>query len=578
MNFNEFGCERLAIESVRRFEQRNISIAEYCSENFDFLNLVDMYYRSVEENAILIFLFICAVFPVLFMCIAVVADKYLAVGMTDLADRFKLSPAIAAMTLIAFANGAPDILASLGAAGKAGGAFISVGALSGGFIFSVTLVVSNVIWSSKEGMLQLPKMAIAKELIFYLLGIICVCVFGFLRMAGYPFIIAYLSIYVCYVVATLVIEKKSKEDKDTAEQVKESDNPKDLPLEEIPEGEGENQTQDAGSNKDDITIEDDSTEKDKEGETAKEDKGEKGGDRVAIENMDEMDLAEEDDEEKEKTGFFGKVCEEIFDEENGLFEHIVLGPLLFAGMMTNCYLANPFMGKYSKYIIIANSIIFMIYTLELLEIELLLLFIIGFSVAGVFLILELFKVSRKVLDVAYELISVFAAIGWISIFSGLVIDFISFLAFYFSINEIILSSLLLSAGNTVGDYFGNGAMAKQGQEIMAFVASYAGQVFNNFIGFSASLAAAMQIGTVDFDIFALDYGKDMADPSSLPPPMGNYFIMVVLAFAVFCIILSLVYFQINKYRVGKGFTTMMVGVYATFFGISLGFAYYSQLV
>ena len=246
-------------------------------------------------------------------------------------------------------------------------------------------------------------------------------------------------------------------------------------------------------------------------------------------------------------------------------------------MMTNCYLANPFMGKYSKYIIIANSVIFMIYTLELLDIELLLLFIIGFSVAGVFLILELFKVSRKVLDVAYELISVFAAIGWISIFSGLVIDFISFLAFYFSINEIILSSLLLSAGNTVGDYFGNGAMAKQGQEIMAFVASYAGQVFNNFIGFSASMAAAMQVGTVDFDIFALDYGKDVADPSSLPPPMGNYFIMVVLAFAVFCIILSLIYFQINKYRVGKGFTTMMVGVYAVFFGISLGFAYYSQL-
>lgn len=573
MNFNEFGCERLAIESVRRFNQRNISIAEYCSENFDFLNLVDMYYRSLEENAILIFMFICAVFPVLFMCIAAVADKYLATGMTDLAARFKLSPAVAAMTLIAFANGAPDILASLGAAGKAGGAFISVGSLGGGFIFSSTLVVSNVILNAKDQMIQLPKLSVIKELVFYFFAIVCICIFGFLRLAGYPFIIAYLIIYGCYVVATLIIEKKSKADKDHEERVKEGDNPKDLPLKEIPEDENDPRPED------DITIEEDDSQKDNQAENkedAKEKKNDKAEDRVAIENLEDMDLAEEDDEEKQKTGFFGKVCEEMFGEENGLIENIVLGPLMLAGMFTNSYLANPFMGKYSKYIILGNSLIFMVKTLDLVEMNFLLLIIIGYSIAGFFLIMELIGISRKILDVIYEVISVFAAIGWISIFSGLVIDFISFLAFYFSINEIILSSLLLSAGNTVGDFFGNAAMAKQGEELMAFMASYAGQVFNNFIGFSASMAAATQVGTVDFDIFALDYGKDVPDPSTLPPPMGNYFIIVVLIFAVFCIILSLVYFSINKFRVGKGFTTLMTGVYGIFFVMSLGFAYFSR--
>ena len=188
MNFEQFGCERNAIESVRRFAQKNILISEYCSDNFSFINLVDMYYRSMDENAILIFLFICGVFPILFMCIAAVADKYLAAGMTDLAQRFKLSPAVAAMTLIAFANGAPDILASLGAAGKAGGSFIAVGSLFGAFVFSCSLVVSNVVWNSPDQTVVLPKLVILKELGGYLASVFCVIIFGFVKTAGYPFI------------------------------------------------------------------------------------------------------------------------------------------------------------------------------------------------------------------------------------------------------------------------------------------------------------------------------------------------------------------------------------------------------
>ena len=74
----------------------------------------------------------------------------------------------------------------------------------------------------------------------------------------------------------------------------------------------------------------------------------------------------------------------------------------------------------------------------------------------VFLHLFPYKFSQ-VFCIIYEIISVFAAIGWISIIANIIIDFISFIAFYFNLNEIILSALLLSAGNTVGDFFGNAA-------------------------------------------------------------------------------------------------------------------------
>jgi Ca2+/Na+ antiporter len=551
MNYEQFGCERSAIESVRRFAQKTILISEYCSDNFTFINLVDLYYRSMAENAILIFLFICGVFPILFMCIAAVADKYLAQGMTDLAQRFKLSPAVAAMSLIAFANGAPDILASLGAAGKSGGAFIAVGSLFGGFIFSCSLVVSNVVWNSPDQTVELPKLVILKELGAYLCSVICVIIFGFVKTAGYPFIGCYLTLYIGYIVVSLYIEKLSQND--TTQKELDSLN---MTGELDDSSQGELNVSEPQENVDEnnnVTTEINIT-------------------------MNDEDENEEEEQENKNKGFFDKVCDEMFEEENSLLDNIVLGPLMLAGMFTNCYLENPFMMFPFKFAIIANSFIFMIYTLELLELDLLTLFIVGYSLGAIFLVLELVKVSSFVLEIIYEFISVFAAIGWISIFSGLVIDFISFLAFYFSINEVILSSLLLSAGNTVGDYFGNAALAKNGESVMALVAAYSGQTFNNFIGFSASLFAATQIGSTEFDIFALDHGKGLPEGEEVPPPMENYFLLIVILYVFISIVMSLSYYSMNKFVITSKFTNVLVVLYGSFFIISMIFGYFSREV
>ena len=507
-----------------------------------------MYYRSMDQNAILIFLFICAIFPVLFMCIAAVADKYLAAGMTDLAQRFKLSPAVAAMTLIAFANGAPDILASLGAAGKSGGAFIAVGSLFGAFVFSCTLVVSNVVWNSPDKNVSLPKLVILKELGGYLCSVVCVIIFGFVKTAGYPFIVCYLLIYVGYVIVSLYIEKISNKD-DTEKELDEMNMTGEL---------------DHDDSKGELNISEPRESLDANNNVTTE---------INITMNDEDEI---DESENKNKGFITKVCDEMFEEENNMLDNIVLGPLMLAGMFTNCYLDNPFMAFPFKFIIIANSFVFMIYTLELLELSLLILGIIGASIGVVFLVLELLRVNKFYLEIFYEFLSVFAAIGWISIFSGLVIDFISFLAFYFSINEVILSSLLLSAGNTIGDYFGNAALAKNGESVMALVAAYSGQIFNNFIGFSASLFAATKAGNVEFDIFALDYGKDLPEGEELPPPMGNYFLLIVLLYVFVTIVITLVFYCVNQFNATNKFTSVLVILYASFFIISLIFGFFSR--
>lgn len=540
MNFEQFGCEKNDIESVHRLVQRNILIQEYCGENFDFINLVDFYYRSTSENAILMFLFICFIYPILFMCVATIADKYLAIGMQDLSNRFKLSPTIAAVTLIAFANGAPDVLSSLSASGKEGGIFISLGSLFGGYIFSATLVVSNVAFCSKDP-IKLPKFAVLKEFAFYFASVCVVCIFGLIQTAGYAFVGCYMIVYACYIAASLYAEKL-----DDAEAAKDSVLDGDL------EGhlEGGDDNQPGQSNVLQVN------------------------ESRAFETV--IDIEESDPNlDNKKDDFFSKIVEEITDPESSSMENIILMPLLVMGLLTVCYLDNPFMSKPSKFLIIASSITFTLYTLDLTPFDLMILCLIGVCFAFVFLGLELLKVSKNALEITFELISVFAAIGWISIFSGIIIDFISFLAFYFSINEIILSSILLSAGNTIGDFFGNGALAKAGEPVMGAIASYSGQIFNNFIGFSVNVLSAAGIGDTKFDIFALSYYKGEGAEDK-PAPLGNYFLMSVIFTVVVVIIINVLYYSMNNYVLNKKYPTVLICIYVFFFCASMIFGILSR--
>lgn len=157
--------------------------------------------------------------------------------------------------------------------------------------------------------------------------------------------------------------------------------------------------------------------------------------------------------------------EAVLDDEASAIENLILIPLNICCLFTVSYLDNPLMKNPAKFVIIPSALLFTIHFLELAgdEPNYLYLAIGVCTVTALFLVLELAKVNQNVLLIIYELISVFAAIGWISIFSNLIIDFITFLSFYFNINKVILAALLLSAGNTIGDFFGNAALAKNGE-------------------------------------------------------------------------------------------------------------------
>lgn len=551
-----FGCERGYIEQVHRLAQRNLLIHLYCSDNFAFTNLVDFYYRAINENAILMFLVIIAVYPILFMCVAFIADKYMSVGMQDLSDRFKLSPTLAAVTLIAFANGSPDVLSSLSAAGKAGGELISLGSLYGGFIFSSTLVVSNVIWNSAEE-IKLPKLPVVKELAFYLLSVIVVVAFGLRKKTGYIFLVIYFALYAIYIVVTLILEKSNgQEGADVGTE----------------EGRVEND-----KTGDQLVADEENVSPEVNADEKKDDTEEKKADDVT-ENADKKE-GEKDNESKlelhESKEFFREMFGQVYDDGNGIVESIVIPPLSVLGMATVCYLENPLMKNPAKYIVGGVSIVWVVLTLELAELGLIGYLALGGAFAISMLLLNLVGVSQNLSEIIFELVSVFSAIGWIKIFSGVIIDFIAFLAFYFNINEVILSSILLSAGNTIGDFFGNGALAKGGASVMGAMASYSGQIFNNFIGFSFNILGGLSKSD-EFDIFALDRNKDVKPGQEKPLPITSIFIIFMIVTVVLVIAFNFVYLSISKFTLQQSYSYILLAIYGIFFAIAMLFGYFSS--
>jgi sodium/potassium/calcium exchanger 6 len=79
-----------------------------------------------------------------------IADCHLTPILTKVSTSLALSETVAGVTLLAFANGAPDIIASVAAAEEDDGIFIGVGGLFGACTFAATVVLGYCIEKNRK--------------------------------------------------------------------------------------------------------------------------------------------------------------------------------------------------------------------------------------------------------------------------------------------------------------------------------------------------------------------------------------------------------------------------------------------
>lgn len=514
-------CDFKTLDSFTNNSDRNQFINGHCNQDYKLLNLVNLYFNYLGESNLLMWMMMMAFVPLLFLHMSLIADHYLSISLRRLAKKLKLSPAIAAVTITSFSAGAPDVMSSISNADKSGGAQIGVGILMGSFIFSTTLVISNVLFSSISD-IKLEKWPIIKEMSFYLLSIFIIVCFGIYGQVNYGFLGLFAIVYVSYIYITVKIDHwKPKEalffTKEEEEEVK--------------------------------LIQD------------------------TQEYHVHYEISSKDDKAEEMISW-KEVCSqgfvELHDERRSIIVNILCYPLTITGLFVLPYNRNPLIKTHLRYFVYLGSSFYLVDSLFYITLSKGSSFSAAIVITVLISILDFFSISKKTIRYFQVVMTIFCSILTLKFYVLMIIDFITFLSFMYTIDNVILSAILLSAGDTMGDFFANGALAHQGEIAMASIATFSNQTFNILIGLGANIFMNLQNGVFEFDIFGI-HNKDKVFK------MRNWFLMLLVIACVGNICVHWYHYSKNNFHLEKKFADFLIVEYLVFFFGSLVFGALSHV-
>lgn len=133
-----------------------------------------------------------------------VAETYLTPVLTRISDALELSETISGVTLLAFANGAPDILSVISAGGEEDGIYIAIVNLFGACLFATTLVIGRCISSCPKPITMNP-FEWNRDILFYIGTLMLVLTYGIIGKLEIWMSVSFFVIYLVYLVVVIVV-------------------------------------------------------------------------------------------------------------------------------------------------------------------------------------------------------------------------------------------------------------------------------------------------------------------------------------------------------------------------------------
>jgi sodium/potassium/calcium exchanger 6 len=148
-----------------------------CAKEEDMINFYAVHFCMMNGSNFGLICFGLIFITFNFRWLSILIDEYLAEGITRISSWLGFSEALAAVTLLAFANGAGDVFTALVASGTENGVFYNIGSLYGAGLFCCCVVVAGAIFMSSEPV-KFDKMIIFRDISFYIVATLCIIVFG----------------------------------------------------------------------------------------------------------------------------------------------------------------------------------------------------------------------------------------------------------------------------------------------------------------------------------------------------------------------------------------------------------------
>lgn len=437
---------------------------------------------------------------------------------SSISRRLKFPPSIAALSLIAFANGAPDIINSILLSDSKEGVEMAIGSLLGAFIFTSTLVISNVLVHTSDS-IQLKPFQILKDLTTYTLALLILTIFGVLKKTSFVLVLSFGLIYLTYLIVSVWRKEKFQEEEE-----------KNLAEETYPV----------------VNV---ILEKDPESHTEMEDK-------AKVEDNLHQNRRDSQYTQLSKTELFQYF---VWDAEKNVILRVLLAPINLVLLLTvpHYYFVTNHDSSSVKQKIVKTFSYFcssFMFLRIILHLKHSIWMALGFSL--LIIILDVARLLRYFEVGLNQILCLLGSIAWIQLSSSCIIDSIMFCSFLFNANKVFLSMIIISSGNSIGDFFGNAALAKVGNEVMAFMGCFSGQLFNLLIGLFLNFLWAK---SKDFDIFGTSATKNL-----------NQKFAILLFVAVFLIIaVHLSNLVLNHFSVSRKFSIVLISFYFLFIASSV---------
>lgn len=521
--------------------EKCLHLTKVCAESQDTFNFVRVYFCLLDGNNWVFALFAILVIIILFKFICSTVDEFIAPAIVYLSKYLKLSQSLAGVTLLAFANGAGDVITAIVASGSPGGVSYNVGALYGAGFFVLTLVVAfTIVFSPSE--IVVDKSVIFRDIGFYILATLLTI---FIAYQGQITWMSSLSLLLLYIVYVLVVvlqdwlisrQKNNNTDEEETKQLVET----------------------------------------------------KDGDNEANEEEDEEEESESSDEE-----FIQRRLSSVF---KGHIHHIARLKKLSKKLHSYTdYLINRREIREQDEGLIGSLIDFIdipfhyirVYTMPPCEeeeyhhhytvywpflgitflfwnflqpISLYWLIIIPLAIA-LFCIFRKFKGTRHEVPpyfLSINLLGILTGILWTKICCGMLVNLLSLIGIMTNLSTTYLGLTILAVGNALPDGLTTISIAKQGQAIMGLTGGIAGQLFGLLIGFGlAMFKQTLVVGhPLVFDLFnPKSFGENELD-------------IIVIAFALVTLLFMFFYGILNGYLFDRRFSYSLICIYIALIAVT----------